>query len=515
MEVSAAANWFAYIALLAWPLVAVFLYRNLPPSRATVWTILGALLLLPSQFAIKIPMIPAIDKSSISALSAVAGCFLFAPRLRRFAPRFGLAELLAATYIFGPVITSLLNNDVIVIGDRVLPGVGWYDGISALLSQTILFLPFFVGRRFLHKAEHVEIVLRTLALGGLLYSLPMLFEVRFSPQLSNWIYGYFPSSFTGESRYEGFRPVVFLNNGLTAAFFMSTAFLAAVALWRVSSRFGKLPTGGILSYLGVVLILCKSAGSLMYGIVFGFLIRWTKPTTQVRVAIVVASIALLYPVLRVTNYFPTNQLVDLSATFSQERADSLKFRFDQEQQLLARASERFFFGWGRYGRNRVYEEGGNDLSVTDGLWISTLGTFGITGFVALFGLLTLSVFRVRNVINYVKSSREKALLSSLTVIVALTAIEQLPNASITPWNWLLAGVLLGRVEQLGPVSRRKTRVQTFTSEGPVALEGAVQSALSNSFDGAPNGWRRNQRMPNLLRAARFFPFNSKVGTLRV
>jgi hypothetical protein len=342
-----------------------------------------------------------------------------------------------------------------------LPGVGWYDGISALLSQTILFLPFFVGRRFLHKAEDIETVLRVLALAGLLYSLPMLFEVRFSPQLSNWIYGYFPSSFAGESRYAGFRPVVFLNNGLTAAFFMSTSFLAAVVLWRVNSRLNKLPAGGVLAYLGAVLILCKSTGSLLYAIVFGFLVRWTKPTTQVRVAVLLAGIAILYPVLRMTDYFPTDQLVSVSETLNQERAGSLKFRFDQEQQLLARASERFFFGWGRYGRNRVYdEESGRDTSTTDGLWILTLGQFGFVGFLAQFGLLTLPVFRVGAAIKRVQSARERIFLAALAGIVALTAIEQLPNASITPWSWLLAGALLGRVEsiQLRPLQLRDSRM---------------------------------------------------------
>src|SRR3954453_23123014 len=117
MQASEAANWFAYIALVAWPLMAVLLYRNRPSSEATAWTILGAFLLLPSLLAIKIPMIPLIDKASIPALSAAVGCFLLAPRLKRSGPGFGLAEILAALYIFGPVVTSLLNEDSIVIGN--------------------------------------------------------------------------------------------------------------------------------------------------------------------------------------------------------------------------------------------------------------------------------------------------------------------------------------------------------------------------------------------------------------
>jgi hypothetical protein len=448
MEESATANWFAYIALLAWPLVAVLLYRSRPFSESTVWTILGALLLLPAQLSIKLQMIPAIDKNSVANLSALAGCFLLAPRLKRFRTVFGLTGILATIYVMSPVVTSALNNDTIIIGDRILPGVGLYDGISALLSQTILFLPFLIGRRFLQTAEDIETILHALVLAGLLYSLPMLFEVRMSPQLSNWIYGYFPSSFATETRYGGYRPVVFMNNGLIAAFFMSTSFLAAVVLSRVKTRVNKLSAGGVTVYLGTVLILCKAAGALVYAVVIGFFFRWIKPVVQVRLAVLLVSIAILYPVLRMADCFPDKQLYDLAATFNQERADSLKFRFDQEQQLLARASERFVFGWGRYGRNRVYEESGKDSSITDGLWILTLGQFGIAGFLAQFGLLSLPVFRAGAALKRIGSMREKIFLAALTLIVAITVVEQLPNASLTPWSWLLVGALLGRVERI-------------------------------------------------------------------
>lgn len=447
MEELAAANWFASIALLAWPLVAILLYRSRPFSEATIWTILGALLLLPSQVSIKLPMIPAIDKNSVASLSAFAGWLLLAPRVKRLNAGLGLAGLLAAIWIVAPVVTSALNNDTIVVGDRVLPGVGLYDGISALLSQSILILPFFIGRRFLQRSGDNEMILRALAVAGLFFSLPMLLEVRVSPQLSNWVYGYIPP-FANEFRYGGYRPVVFMNNGLTAAFFLSTSVLAAVVLSRVKIPIKKLPTGFVVAYLGMVLILSKSAGALIYALVGGLFLRWTKPVLQVRLAVFLASIAILYPVLRMTDTFPDKLLFDVAATVNQDRADSLKFRFDQEQTLLAHASERFLFGWGRYGRNRVYEETGKDSSVTDGLWILTLGQFGFAGFLAQFVLLTLPVFRAAAALKRVESMREKLVLATLTLIVAITVIEQLPNASITPWTWLLVGALLGRVERI-------------------------------------------------------------------
>ena len=39
-------------------------------------------------------------------------------------------------------------------------------------------------------------------------------------------------------------------------------------------------------------------------------------------------------------------------------------------------------------------------------------------------------------------------LAALALIVALNMIEQIPNSSMSSWNWLLAGALLGRAEYL-------------------------------------------------------------------
>ncbi len=41
-------NALAYVMLLVWPVIAVAIYRKLPPMQATVWAILGAYMLLPA-----------------------------------------------------------------------------------------------------------------------------------------------------------------------------------------------------------------------------------------------------------------------------------------------------------------------------------------------------------------------------------------------------------------------------------------------------------------------------------
>lgn len=448
-------NVFVAVAILVWPMVAVFLFRLLPLNQAALWTILGGLLLLPNGIGIKLQMIPGLDKNSVPNLCALIGCLTLAPRAKGALREFGLTEILVIIFIFGPLITSIYNTDAIVVGDTVLPGVGIYDGISAVLGQALLFLSFIVGRRFLRNASDTEEIMRVLAIAGLLYSLPMLFEIRMSPQLANWIYGY-STPFAIEVRYGGYRPVVFMQNGLAAAFFMATAFLAALANWRARMTVSKLPSGAITFYLGAVIVLCKSAGALVYTVVVGVCVRWMSPKVQVRLAVILVSIGLAYPVLRFVDLFPTNALVETAAVFSQERADSLKFRFDQEQELLAHASERMLVGWGRYGRNRVYsEESGKDDSITDGLWIITLGQFGMAGFLAQFGLLALPIFRALGAFKFIRQTRERVIFAALCLIIGLSVVEQLPNASVSSWTWLLAGSLLGRTETLRASIRKR------------------------------------------------------------
>ena len=256
--IGATPNLFAYIALVSWPFVALLLYRSRPMAEATIWTILGAFLLLPVGVEIKIPMIPQFDKNSIPNICALIGCLAVARRNGSPGRRFGLIEILIAIYIFSPVVTSVLNPDPIIAGPLVLPGVGAYDGVSAAIGEFIFVLAFLIGRRFLRSAADSEEILRALVMAGLVYSLPMLFEIRFSPQLHNWIYGYHPSEFLQQMREEGFRPMVFTGHGLIAAFFITTTLVAAASLWRIRVRVVNLPPAGATAYLAVMLVLCRA-----------------------------------------------------------------------------------------------------------------------------------------------------------------------------------------------------------------------------------------------------------------
>jgi hypothetical protein len=451
------ANLMAYAAMAAWPLVSIFLFRSQPMPKAAALTIFCALLLLPADFAIKIPMIPAFDKNSVPAVCALIGCLLVKQSNRLIRPHWGLLEVLISIYALSPFATSALNNDTIVIGSRVFPGVDSYDAVSAVLSQLTSFLPFLVGRYYLQRAEDTDFLLRALVIGGLLYSVPMLFEIRMSPQLSNWVFGYFPSSFSTEARYGGFRPVVFFENGLALAFFTMTASVASLVFWRAKVRTWRLPPQVVSFYLGTVLVLCKSMGSLIYVFVVGPLVASSRPRVCTRVAVLLVGVAILYPLLRTEGIFPDRLLVEIARNVNEERATSLQTRFEQEEQLLERISERPIFGWGRYGRSRVYDDYGKDISLTDGLWIVTMGQFGIVGYLALFGLVALPVIRAASSLKFSRAGFERLSMAALTLIVALVLVEQLPNSSLSSWDWLLAGSLLGRAEFLKAASAEKVR----------------------------------------------------------
>lgn len=455
-----AANTLAYIALFGWPLISVPLFFLLRLPVAFAISVLGADLLLPANLSVKFEMIPAIDKSTIACLSAAIGCSLSARRLPLSFSSFRAINFLVVVYLLGPFVTSVLNGDPVQSGNRVLPGVGLYDAGSAFIIQLILIFPLLLGRQVIRTDRDIADIFRVLVVSGMLYSILLLFEVRMSPQLHYWIYGYYPSQFAQAIREGGFRPMAFMGHGLLASFFLMTCVVGATALSRLNFRLIGVPAGWLAAYLGGVLVVCKSLGSLVYGLALAPLVRWTTPKIQLRVAIVLAMIGLTYPITRTFNLFPQNALVAVADSISDDRARSLDFRFTNEDQLLAKASERFWFGWGRYGRSRIYDDYGSDV-VTDGRWIITFGQFGAFGFISEFGLLALPIFFAARAVRGIKDQRAGLLLAALALIQAVRIIDQLPNASINPWAWLLTGALLGRVE----LYRRKSEKGRKFNEG--------------------------------------------------
>ena len=148
----------------------------------------------------------------------------------------------------------------------------------------------------------------------------------------------------------GFRPMVFMGHPLAAAFFVMTTAVAAAALWRTQTRVLRLPPAGVTAYLSAILVLCKIAGS--FDLRCRYWCLWSVSQSRARnfvLRLVLVTIALLYPTLRVADLVPTGSMIEAANSISTDRAESLKTRFDNEDQLLQRASQRFSFRLGTMG----------------------------------------------------------------------------------------------------------------------------------------------------------------------
>jgi hypothetical protein len=445
-------NSFALLMISAWPLVAVVLFRTLSAERAVIWTILAGYLVLPPVAAIDLPMIPPLDKLSIPALSAWACATLLLGHRVALLPRSVAGRMLLAVFVLAPVGTAVTNPDAIVYRGTwsplvtVLPGLTLYDAFSAAVNKAFLVLILALGRHYLATPGALVTLLRSLVVAGLAYSLPMLVEVRMSPQINVWVYGFFQHSFEQMMRAGGFRPIVFLEHGLWVAFFAMTTILAATALARMEPGPARRRLALAAAYLFVVLVLCKSLGALVLAVAAVPLVALAGQGTLLRVAGILALVALSYPVLRAAGLVPVEALIDLARTISPERAGSLQFRFDNEAVLLERALERPAFGWGAWLRNLVLDPNtGREATVSDGRWIIALGIGGWAGFLAEFGLLSLPLLllaRLRRLAQAVPG------LGAVALLHALNLVDLLPNATLTPLTWLVAGVLLGQAERL-------------------------------------------------------------------
>jgi len=452
-------NSIAFIVIFIWPLLSVWFYRTKSIQLASFLTIIGGFMILPVRTAIDFPFIPPLGKHSIPVVAAMIGCWLVKGRRVRYFANKGALKFLVLLMVIVPFITVMLNGDRVIVGGGFIQGLTLHDGLSALINQLLFITPFFIGRQFFRTYEDQLLMFKSLLVAGLIYSIPILYEIRMSPQLHSSLYGYFPHSFGQQKRAGGFRPVVFMGHGLWVAFFTAVVLLSSSALWKNNEKIRQFSAGKLSYFLMVVLFLCKSMASLIYGFFAVIMIKKTSYKMQLRIALMLAVLAITYPMMSVMNIFPHQQLSSLAVEYmGEDRAKSLIFRFDNEKVLLTHGRERFFFGWGGWGRNRVYnEETGEDETVTDGRWIITFGTAGWFGFMAEFGLLFVSVLYANKAAKIIKSSsKELTLLAAHALLVSIVMVDQLPNASLEPWLWLLVGVLLGRSEDI--MSKKKAPI---------------------------------------------------------
>jgi hypothetical protein len=433
------ANNLAYLALIAWPLISVFLYRRFDPITATFCTIVGGLLILPVRVEIDFPLIPPLDKSSISVLSAFFCLRFIHKKGIRLLPITQAEKFLTILFIIIPIITVSNNQETIIsIEGAIKYGLTYGDAVSAISKNYILLMPFIIGIFIVRTYEDQVLIFKLATIAGLIYSLPILFEVRMSPQLHTWVYGFFPHDFAQQKRYGGFRPVVFLGHGLDVAMFITITVGTAASIWREKLKIKNFPNAAIVVFLLIILMLCKSVGPFLYGLFLLIAIRLFRYKTLIRGSVVIASLFLLYPLLSLGDLFPHQFLLNLAGSIDPDRAQSLQTRFTNEAELLEHAYQKIYFGWGGWGRNRL------DNSITDGAWIIMVGEYGLLGFGAIAGLGWLAIWRGYKSIRFLPTPQMKNLMASHALIISIILIDQILNTPSNIWTWFLIGALVGR-----------------------------------------------------------------------
>ncbi|WP_412508249.1 hypothetical protein [Roseovarius sp. SYSU LYC5161] len=469
------------LALLIWPVVCAVLFNRLRIELALIWSILGGYLLLPPLVEFDLPLLPALDKFSIPSFSAFLIIVFVLGRRVSLLPENRLGKLLVLALVLNAVPTVLTNGDPMVFGaaagmtgadaeTTVIPGLKIRDLLSVFVKQMIMLLPFLMGRQLLASEQGMRDLLVALVIAALAYSVLALAEVRLSPQLNIWVYGFFQHSFAQMMRGDGFRPIVFLPHALWLALFMLCSLLAAAGLARHAppETRGRFIIATV--YLGVVLYLCKSLASQLYAVALLPIILLGGLRLQVLVALGFAALAVTYPVLRNLGLVPLDLILAQAEAISPDRAQSLGFRFQNEEMLLERAREKWLFGWGGWGRNLVRDDVTGDLiTVPDGRWIITFGTYGWVGYLSEMGLLAMPVVLMWRASRAAADVALSPLAVTLVLILAITMVDMLLNDTLVPFTWMIAGAVLGYCERL-ELERLKMR-------GAGAVEGGQRVVI--------------------------------------
>ena len=465
----------AWVALLSWPLVALTAFRVATPPVALAVTMIGGYLLLPMQVGYDLPLLPRFDKSSIPVLSAVLGLLMLGRRqdiLPGWLPRHWLLLTCLALLVGGSFGTALTNLSPTFSG-LTRPGLQVYDGFSLTLNALIMILPFLLARKVLATTDAQRTFLLCFLIAACGYALLALYEVRMSPQLHNTVYGFFQDSWLQHMRDGGFRPIVFLRHALWVGVLLAMAVIIGLGFCRLQDwRFL-----GAAFFCFVTLFFAKTLGAFLVTFVLGSIVLFTPLRVWRLAAMACAAMLLLFPALRSANLVPLGPVVTLAESINPARAESFKVRLQNEDVLLARAAEKPVFGWGTFGRERVYDEFTGRGGISDGFWIINLGQGGWVRYLGLVGLMTIPIILLG-------LSRDPPEIATLMAIaLAVNLIDLIPNAAETPLTWMLAGALAGMLE------RRRTQgtEEDQIAAGPTPVRGAPVLRRDFSVEAEPQG----------------------------
>jgi hypothetical protein len=427
--------------------IALFVCARTSPARAVAFIVIGGTLLLPELAGFKLPGVAMFEKTHIMVTWTFIGCVIWHRARMSAVWRSKLFIVLLVVSTISALGTTLTNGEPLIFGPSYVQALGVLEVVRLMADDWLLFLlPFALGFAAFRTSDDARTLLRVFVFAMLLYTLLVWVEIRMSPQFHNWIYGYAQHEFSQTIRDGGYRPMVFMSHGLALGMALAISVLFALALHKAKERFrGRRFFLWMGVYLGFVLWAVKSMGAFIYGVIGTPVVLFTGPRFQNALALALAGSFFVYPVLRAVHVIPDETIIGIADSVAgPERAASFEFRITNENVLVDRAIERLAFGWGGYCRACIFDAiTGDILSTRDGGWIIALGDRGVIGFFVRFFPLLLPVWFVWRRRKEIDDPADRAILSTLSLVVAISLLDQLPNGPFNSLPYLFAGALLG------------------------------------------------------------------------
>ncbi|MFO0808802.1 MAG: hypothetical protein U0746_09285 [Gemmataceae bacterium] len=435
----------------------VWVFRRLPGPYAVLLIVIGGQLFLPevqvaartaeTPAAITLPLIK-LAKTHVIAYALLAGS-LWCDKRRWREVYLRWYDLPMVVWCLAPLLASWDND------------LGLYDGYSEFMQQTIAWgVPYWMGRLYLGSRDGLRAWCAAVIVGAVVYVPLCLIEMRFSPQLHNWVYGFHAADFVHTARDGGYRPSGFLEQGLALALYLSVATVCAFWLWT-RDTFRAFVVRPDWPHVSLGLMVIALVGTLAFAHSLGAQLLAVLGASVLVICLVARSalplwVLVAFPPCYIAvrysaEWKPQAVVAWVRENVSVKRAESLDIRLTNEQVLVDKAQERPLFGWGGWNRSRVRDEFGRDKSLTDSLWIVSLGATGLFG---LGAMVITGLLPPARLIWHCppKAWRTPAEGPAAAVAVALlmVVLDQLANAQLNGAYMVALGAAGGAATSLRP-----------------------------------------------------------------
>jgi hypothetical protein len=435
------------VALLAWVPIGLVIFRSLPIRTAVLINFIGGWAILPAAnytydprpfpywiLGTSLESDYLITKATILGLTGILGVFFFdRGSFKRF--RLTVWDLAMGMWLIAPLLSAIANPDARI------------EGLEGEAYQLLAWgSPYLIGRLYFTNAESLRLVAKAFVIGGLAYAPLCIFEIVAGPRLYVWLYGYLPFQMNGATRFIGYRPVVFLENGNQLGIWMATSTLIALWLWRrkTASAILGMPIAMVAILLFAVTLFCQSTGAiiLLLALIPFVFVDPRHLSRTFGVALVLGILA--FAGFRIANIVSVHELVKENDTaraantfMNKIGKQSLGWRLTEDERHIETALAEPILGYGQWD---WWHEG---IERPWSLWLLVFGLYGSVGLISMEAMLLIPVVRAiwvplaRSDIGYTNMRH------TLSAAVLISAIDSLLNSSfILPLMLVIGGMTI-------------------------------------------------------------------------